>query len=183
MNSNRLTLVPVENELGDTFPTQYTSDDASFSGLFDFQAVINKAKASVQTTIDTTKATVSEQIGTKYTDQLGDMLEKQKDVLVQKGTDIVMAKATDVMNTKENQDAAISGGINAAAQNISNTLINVKDTFRVSGIKGLYTKYPVPFYAIGGLTALLLTRFVLGGKKYTVRANPRKKSKKRSKKK
>jgi hypothetical protein len=171
--------------IGSTFPTQYSSDEDSFNGevLLEGFSLFDDLKAKVQTqvqsTIDKAKVQVTSVVGEQYTEKLGDLLEKQKDSLVQKGQDIVLAKAGDMINTKENQDSAITSGVQATAEKISQSLIDVKDTYRTSGITGLFNKYPVPFYVTGGLTALLVARFVLGGKKYVVRTNPRRKKSKK----
>lgn len=179
--SLRLNKKKYDTEMGSYFPKQYNSDADGFGAWTNknefenfysdnemgswFEDIKASVDTSIQSTIDKAEAQVTAVAGDKFTQKIGDALEKQKDSLVSKATDIATAKAGQLINTKENQDTAITSGVQAAAAQISQTLIDVKDTFATSGISGLFSKYPIPFYVTGGVTSLVLLRFILGGKK------------------
>lgn len=172
-----------QQEMGSYFPVQYDSNDDEFGGFFD--DIKSSVTTTVQKTIDSGEAKLVPYIGEAKVAKLGTMLTKQKESLVTKATDMATAKAMDLVNTKENQDSAISSGVQATAQQISAALIDIKDTYANEGIKGLFNKYPTYFYVTGGLTGLLLLKFIVG-KKRTVMvksANPMKGLSKAQKKK
>lgn len=164
--------------------TKYYNQELGFS----FSDFLDDPKATLAAEVKSVETKISDYsqdvLGDKLYDKASTLIKVEGDKLVSSAQDALIAEATDLINTKENQDSAITGGVNAAAAKVSDYIIGVKDAYRVGGIKGMFNKYPIPFYIGGGVTALIVARFVLGGrKKVYAKANPHNKKTRKLKKK
>lgn len=148
----------------------------SFSDFIDDPKAVLEAEAKK---IETAVKTYSQEIlPESLHDKASELIKREGDKLVASAQDAAVAKLSEMASDKSVQDKAITGGVDAAAKQVSEALINIKDTYRTGGIGGLFKKYPIPFYIGGGVTGLLVLRFVMGGKKKVYVANPRKKKRK-----
>lgn len=118
--------------------------------------------------------------------------DKQIALATQKATTMATQLITNQTSDPEVQNKAITSTVTAAAEQASQAIINAKEAFRTGGIKGLYAKFPIPFYITGGLVGLMTVKWTLGqigkGKVKAVlaqpkaKANPRKKRKSKKRK-
>lgn len=99
----------------------------------------------------------------------GEKLEEQ-------ATDVLSQELSKYAQDKNVQDKAITSGVSKIAENVSNTLISVKDLYGQGGIAAVYRVYPVPFWITGGVATLLTLRFVMGRRPKIVYAAPKAKA-------
>lgn len=165
--------------------TRYYNQEMGGLG-FSFTDFLDDPKAALSAEVKSIETKISDYsqdvLGDKLYEKASTLIKVEGDKLVSSAQDAVIAKVGEYTSQKDVQDSAITGGVNAMATQVSQTLINVKDVYRTGGIGGLFKKYPVPFYIGGGVSALILARFVLGGKKkYVVAPNPKKKTRRKKK--
>lgn len=171
---------------------QFTNEEFgfSFNDIVPLKSFTDSAQSYLEENVYApVKATATDYLGEKTVAKLGDKIEegvkKQGAQLEQQVKDAATNKlseyAQQYASKKDVQDSAIQTGFQAAADKMSQYAIDVKDTYRAEGVSGLFKKYPVPFYVAGGVTGLLILRFVMGGKKkvYVTAPNPRKRRKKK----
>lgn len=123
--------------------------------------------------------------------QIDAQLKKEADKAVASATQQATQKARELLTQQaskpETQNKAIASTVQAGAQAVTKTAQDVADAMRTGGIKAVYEKYPIPFYAAGGLVGLLVLKWGLGqigaGKVKAVmtKSNPRKRKAKTKK--
>jgi hypothetical protein len=140
--------------------------------------------ASIETAVNDL---ATEYIPENVKSQIDAQLKVEADKQVANLTNQAMVTAKNLITAKTNdpetQNQAIASTVSATVEQATQTLIGVKEAFRLGGVKGLYDKYPIPFYIGGGLVGLGLVKWTLGqigkGKYKAVmsqaKANPRKK--------
>lgn len=138
-------------------------DNNTMGGFFD---IVADPKSYIQTITQKVEASVKEKAHEYMPDELYEKaslaIKDQGVKLTDKAQTLAMNKISDYTSQKDVQDQAISSGVNAMANQISNTVINAKDIYKTGGISGLFKTYPIPFYVSGGLAGLITLRFVLG---------------------
>lgn len=140
---------------------------------FDFMSFVEDPKSTIKSVTKSveskTKSYAKDYIPEKYYDKVSAAVKKQGakvgEQIKEKGTEFAMSKVQAYTAQPEVQESAIRGGITAMADQISNVAVDVNKTFQTEGVGGVFKKYPIPFYAVGGIATLLTLRFVLGKRK------------------
>lgn len=136
---------------------------------------------------------VEQSVSTKAQEILPETLYEKASTLVQKqgtrlaediegkATSYIMSKAGEYAGKKENQDTAITSGVNAMANKVSAEMIKLKDAWRA----GTFTsQYKMPLMIGGGIFGLLFFRKAITGlvtKPRTVSNPKRRKTRKKRK--
>ncbi len=125
--------------------------------------------------------------------QIDSNIKKEADKQVAKVTTVATSEAQKLLAQQaakpENQDKAITSGIQAGAKAVESAALDVADAFRTGGIGEVFKRYPIPFYVTGGLVGLMtikwgLNQIGMGKAKAVLKsANPKKRRYKKTKKK
>jgi hypothetical protein len=155
-------------------------------GFLDFESMMKDVEKSVdEWSKDVLPPNVKAQIDSQ--------LKKESDKAIANVTKAATSEAQKLLSQKAKdpkvQDKAIASGIQAGAKAVEQASLDAAQAWREGGIKGVFEKFPVPFYVAGGLVGLMTLKWTLNqigaGKAKAVlkSANPKRKIKKKSSKK
>jgi len=128
-------------------------------GFFDFDQIIKDAEKAVD---DWSKDILPESVKKNIDAEIKKSGEKLTAEATKKATqaaqNLLQKKASD----PKVQDKAIASGIQAGAKAVEQASLDAAQAWREGGIKGVYEKFPIPFYVAGGLVGLMTLKWTLG---------------------